>query len=372
MVKSDRKHKTGRIQGVISIKSRGIGYVPDKNREEDIEIPNTSLKTALNGDTVEIIFLPRVKRERRRGEVVKIIRREKRQFVGVLEKAGESFFLIPDDKRMYRDILIVGEKSKGLKNNTKALVKIAEWKNPLKNPIGEIIKIIGEKGLHEVEMVSIILEKGFEMSFSPQVEEEARVIRDEEKRQFSEEVKKRRDLRGVPTFTIDPENAKDFDDAISLKELGGEMLEVGIHIADVSHYVREGSLLDKESRKRGFSLYLVDRTIPMLPETLSNDLCSLNPNQDKLAFSVITKMTKNGEIKNRWFGKTVIKSKKRFTYEAVQEILNNRAGEFHKELKTLNETAKILRAKKFKEGAIDFEAEEVKFRLDSRGMTSRI
>lgn len=382
IMKSKGDEKAARIGGKINVNSRGVGYLEAEGFDEDIEIENAYLKTALHNDEVEVVLLPLVKGERQRGEVVKIVKRAKMQFVGVIEmhdgkgadgQINSGIFLIPDDRRMYRDILIPKDKSQGVENGDKVLVKITNWSDVKKSPEGEVVTIIGKKGEHNAEMEAIVLESGFEIGFPTEVEREAEEVKRSEKARFEDEVKLRKDFRQTWTCTIDPFDAKDFDDAISYKELGdksGETLfEIGVHIADVSHYVKEGTALDREARKRGLSVYLVDRTIPMLPEILSNDLCSLNPREDKMAFGAVFIMNKNGEIKDRWFGKTVINSAKRFTYENAQETLNSGgSAEFFKELTTLNEIAKKLQAEKFKQGAIDFETEEVKFRLDEKGV----
>lgn len=370
------KSKSGRITGKITVSGKGVGYIEAEGFLEDIEIENAFLKTALNNDEVEVVLLPLVKGERQRGEVVKIVKRAKMQFVGVIEMDNSNangttsggIFLIPDDRRMYRDILIPKEKSNGVESGDKVIVKITKWEDVKKSPEGEVIQIIGKKGVHNTEMEAIVLENGFEIHFPAEVDREAEEVAKREKARFNEEVLLRRDFRKTFTCTIDPFDAKDFDDAISLNDLGNETYEIGVHIADVSHYVKEGSALDREAIKRGLSVYLVDRTIPMLPEILSNDLCSLNPHEDKMAFAAVFTMTKKGEVRDRWFGKTVINSNKRFTYENAQESINSKDGEYHKELTILNGIAKKLQAEKFKNGAIDFETEEVKFKLDEKGV----
>lgn len=340
--------------------------------EEDIEIQTTSLNTAMNKDEVEILILPTMSRQRRHlGEVLKVIKRAKESFVGILEKENGEFFLVPDDKKMYVDILIQKENAKDATGGEKVLAKIIKWDDPKKAPEGEVIKILGKKGDHNVEMESIVLEKGFDIGFPFDVEKEAESVAKNEK-DLLEEIKKRRDFRDTLTFTIDPIDAKDFDDAISLKKLADNKYEIGVHIADVSHYVREGTTMNTEARKRGFSVYLVDRTIPMLPEILSNDICSLNPMEEKLSFSAVFIMDGNGNISERWFGKTIIKSDKRFSYEEAQETLDAKSGQHYEALNTLNLIAKKMRDEKFKKGAIDFEQDEVKFELDESGKPLRI
>lgn len=369
-----KKHtdEKSKISGTISLNSKGIGFVANDLFKEDIEIPTASLNTAMNKDEVEILILPTMSRQKRHlGEVLKILKRAKESFVGILEKENGEFFLVPDDKKMYVDILIQKENGKDATGGEKVLAKIIKWDDPKKAPEGEIIKILGKKGDHNVEMESIVLEKGFDIGFPFEVEKEAESVAKNEK-DLSDEIKKRRDFRDTLTFTIDPIDAKDFDDAISLKKIADDKYEIGVHIADVSHYVRERTSMNTEARKRGFSVYLVDRTIPMLPEILSNDICSLNPMEEKLSFSAVFIMDGNGNISERWFGKTVIKSDKRFSYEEAQETLDAKAGKHYEALNTLNLIAKKMRDEKFKKGAIDFEQDEVKFELDENGKPLRI
>jgi len=361
--------------GSIAVSSRGVGYftMPEKPDDEDIEIEPLYLKTALHGDTVEIKLLPKRENIRQQGEVVRIVKRNKEQFVGTLDGNAQNdfFFLKADDKRMYRDIFIHSSNTLGGKKGDKVFAAITAWKDPMKSPEGKVLKVLGKKGLHNVEMQAIILEKGFEAEFSHEIEEEAERIKKEEPSLREKEIANRKDIRNTLTFTIDPADAKDFDDAISFKNLGNGTYEIGVHIADVSHFVTEGSLLDKEARRRGTSVYLVDRTIPMLPEVLSNDLCSLNANEDKFTFSSIFTINGKAEVLDRWFGKTVIHSDKRFTYEEAQEILDKKEGLHIEELTTLNRLAKILKEYKFAHGAIEFETDEVKFELDAEGKPLR-
>lgn len=341
--------------------------MPEPKNEESIEIDNEFLRTALHGDEVEISILPRIEGEKYKAEVTKILHRARTGFVGVVESNG-GIFVVPDDRRMYRDFIVPAAKSLDAKTGDKVHVQMLNWTDPKKNPEGEIVQIIGRKGEHNTEMEAIVIESGFESTFPPEVLKEAEETAAREQARMEEETALRADFRDLTTFTIDPFDAKDFDDAISLKKLPDGNYEVGVHIADVSHYVQPGTALDAEARKRGLSVYLVDRTIPMLPEVLSNDLCSLNPNVDRLAFSAVFTMNIRGEISKRWFGKSTINSNKRFTYETAQEVLTNRAGEFADELLTLNKIAYALRAVKFAEGAIDFETTEIKFKLDEKGV----
>ncbi|MCI5108527.1 MAG: ribonuclease R [Candidatus Pacebacteria bacterium] len=339
-------HKRKTIEGPISITGKGVGYV------EKFEIDPVSIKNAWSGDIVLAEVLSKDK-----ARVKKIVKRTHPEVVGNVFVDKNRSYLMPDNRRLKKQINI----DKPLEGK-KAIVKIISWGGEFEHPQGEVVKILGEKGDHVVEMESILFDKGFDSSFPQDVEKEAQDIARREKPIPKEEVSSRKDFRKITTFTIDPDDAKDFDDALSYKELPNGNIEVGIHIADVSHYVNKGTKLDQVSRERGFSVYLVDRTIPMLPEVLSNDLCSLNPNEEKLAFSAVFEMDKNGKVKKEWFGKTVIESDKRFTYKEAQESIN-KGGLFSKELTVLNEIAKKIRKQREKEGAIDFETDEVKFEL---------
>ncbi len=361
------------IKGTITITSLGSGYVASDLFEEDVFIPFQFLNTALNGDQVEIILLPAVPNERQRGEVVSIIKRKKEEFVGTIErkKKDKFSFLIADDPKMYVDIFIPNT-PRGVKNNIKCLVRIIEWKDSKKNPVGEIVKVIGRKGDNDVEMESIVIEKGFEISFPENVEEEADQIKKMHSEEMEKGFRKRRDVRGSLTITIDPADAKDFDDAISYKKVSDDLHEVGIHIADVAHWVKEKSSIDKEARKRGFSIYLPDRTIPMLPEVLSNDVCSLNPNEDKLTFSVIVKMSSEGKVKDTWIGKTVMNSDKKFSYEEAQESIDQKKGEYFNELTELLKITQKLRKKRIENGSLEIGQEELKMELDNSGVPLKI
>lgn len=366
------KHKAAPklLRGEITVTSRGIGLLDNELFDEAVEIENNLLNTALHGDTVEVLVTkPPIRSKSRliarpKGEVKRVTKRAKTSFVGVIEKENGVWFLSPDDKRVYADFILEKPEAHRAESGLKALVRLKKWTNPRENPIAELIKVIGKKGEHETEMQSIALEKGFDTSYPREAAEEAEMIAKREKPIPKAEIGNRRDFRKTLTFTIDPADAKDFDDAISFKPLGKGLCEIGVHIADVSHYVRVGTELDREAKARALSVYLVDRTIPMLPEILSNDLCSLNPNEDKLAFSAVFVMDDNGSVRDSWFGKTVIRSAKRFTYEEAQKSITDPASPHHKELDILNKIAKKLRESKFSKGAIDFEQDEVKFVLD--------
>lgn len=362
----------------MRVTSKGVGYFPtpatgpagEQDKSEDYEIQPENLNTALNHDRVKIALLGKTVFNRKQAKVIDIVERHKIEFVGTLEKDGDLSFLVPDDKRMYRDIFILKDQTKRAKEGDKVQAKIIEWLDPTKSPKGEIIRVIGRAGEHNAEMLGIVYESGFEVDFPTEVEEEAQKWR--KKYQQEDKLKDRKDFRETTTFTIDPADAKDFDDALSFKKLSNGDYEIGIHIADVSHFVIEKTALDKEALKRGTSIYLVDRTIPMLPEVLSNNLCSLNPNEPKFAFSAVFIINKEAEVKERWFGKTLIESDKRFTYEEAQDIIDKNSGVFVEELKILNALAKKLRDERFKKGAIDFETEEVKFELDDLGKPIRV
>ncbi len=354
----------------MSVTPHGVGYLPTEEFEEDIEIKEGLLNTAFPGDIVKVALRSSKKGERIQGEVLKVLKRGRLEFVGTIERSNGICSLLPDDRRVYRSFHITNPPEEA-RDGHKVMVKVTRWDNPKKNPEAEVVTVIGPAGEHEVEMNAIVIEKGFETEFPEKVLREADELKDELFRILPEK-EGRKDMRDRKTFTIDPENAKDFDDALSVKKTGKDEWEIGVHIADVSFYVKEKGLLDKEARKRGTSVYLIDRTIPMLPEVLSNDLCSLNVSEDKRAFSAVFTVTSDGSVKNRWFGRTLITSDKRFTYEKAQEVLNKGKGEMSEELKTLNSIAKKLRKKKFKKGAIDFETSEVGFELDENGVPKRI
>ena len=349
---------------------KGVGYFPIPDADEDFEIQPDNLNIALNRDRVKVESLHKEILGRKQARVIEIIERHKTEFVGTLEKTEEGFFLVPDDRRMYLDIFVSFDSAGNAIEGDKVQVKIAEWPVPSKSPKGKVIRIIGRAGEHNTEMLGIVYESGFEVDFPAEVEKEAQGWKEKYKKE--EKLKDRKDFCETTTFTIDPADAKDFDDALSLKILPNGDYEIGIHIADVSHFVGEKTELDREARKRGTSIYLVDRTIPMLPEVLSNDLCSLNPNEPKYAFSVVFVIDKEARVKERWFGKTLIESDKRFTYEDAQEIMDKGRGVFVEELKTLNTLAKKFREERFRKGAIDFETEEVKFELDDLGKPIRV
>ncbi len=364
-------HTGSTIEGKLQTTSRGVGYLSYDEEAKDIEIPEDKTYTALHGDTV-VVRITHSDSERVYGEVIKVLERGAKLFSGTLEQEAGHFFLMTDNHRIHRDILVAPDER--LKEGYKAVVRFLSWNTTHDDPKGELVSILGRKGEHEAEMQSIIVGRGIVYDFPVEVEKEAKEIKANEAKIFqdAENDPRRKDIRDIPTFTIDPDSAKDFDDALSIRTLQNGNLEIGIHIADVSHYVQEGSALDQEAQSRGFSTYLVDRTIPMLPEVLSNDLCSLNPHVDRLAFSAIFEMTHSGQVESSWYGKTIIHSDKRFTYENAQEQIDAGDGEYSEPLITLNGIAKTLRARRFSKGAVDFSDDEVKFELNDKGEVMRV
>ena len=349
------------IEGRIELTQRGAGYVVPDEGGDDIMISSENLNTALDRDHVKVNLFAKRAGDKPTGEVVEVLKRNRMEFVGVLQLSFNHAFLICDDKKMYTDIFIPLDKIGKAKNGDKVIAHITDWTLEHKNPFGEIIEVLGRPGYHETEMHAIIAEFGFSFKFTEEVEKEANKISEKISK---EEIASRRDFRKITTFTIDPDDAKDFDDALSIQKLSDGTWEIGVHIADVSHYVKPGTLLDDEAFERGTSVYLVDRTIPMLPEKLSNGVCSLRPQEEKLTFSVVFKMDDNAELLDVWFGKTVIFSDRRFSYEEAQQCIESGVGDYAPEINTLNELAKKLRELRFRNGAVNFETEEVKFKLD--------
>ena len=351
------------LEGTIDMTARGAGFVNLGNDDKDIYISPNNTNQALDGDRVRISLIKKGS-GRQEGQVIEVIERERTQFVGTIELHDKFAFLIPDNARVGTDIYIPKEKLKGAKNGEKALVKITVWPKSADNPYGEVLEVLGKSGSNDVEMISILTNQGLDYVFPDEVMNEAEQITMD---LDQEELKNRRDFRDTTTFTIDPFDAKDFDDALSFKELANGNYEIGVHIADVSHYVRRGSAMDKEALKRSNSVYLVDRVIPMLPEQLSNMVCSLRPNEDKFTFSAVFEIDESGKIHSEWFGKTVIHSNRRFSYEQAQEILEGQAGDYEDEIRKIDKIAKIYRNKRLKAGALNIESEEMRFKLDENG-----
>jgi ribonuclease R len=351
-------------EGIVDMTKTGSAYVVVEGMDDDIFVSPGKMKNALHGDKVKVLLYARRKGKRPEGEVVEILERKRMEFAGTIQVSDKFAFFVADSKKMVTDIFVPLSRLDGAEDGMKVVVKIVDWSESHKNPIGQVTKVLGRPGEHSTEMNAIIAEFDLPEEFPDEVVAEADAIPAEI---TEEEIEKRWDFRGIPTFTIDPIDAKDFDDALSIRPLPNNQWEVGIHIADVSHYVKEGTALDREALDRGTSVYLVDRVIPMLPENLSNHLCSLRPDEDKLTFSVVVVLDANANVKKEWYGRTIIRSQKRFSYEEAQEILEGASGPFSEELHTLNRLAYKLRERKFAEGAISFETEEVKFKLDENG-----
>ena len=357
------------------VRGKGTGFMAVPGMEEDILISPEKLEFGLDGDFVEVELLPKVPGKRQEGKVVRVIEPSHSEFIGVVKERMEGvrkeLFLEPDNRRIHKDIVLkeAGTELLGMK----VVAKITRWSDSTRDPLGVVTEVLGRAGDHETEMQAIIRGGGFSESFPEPVARAAKELYDNKSAIFeaAKQDPKRRDMRGITTFTIDPKDAKDFDDALSIQKLPDGNFEVGVHIADVSHYVREGEVIDEEAQKRGTSIYLVDRVIPMLPEVLSNDLCSLRPEEERLAFSAVFTITPEAEVVNEWYGQTIIRSDRRFSYEEAQEILDQGQGDFHSELTDMMSLGRIIRKKRFAEGAIAFEQPEVRFELDENGKPIR-
>ncbi len=353
------------MTGYVDMTRTGTAYIECEGHEEDVFVSAKNLGPALHGDLVEIsVWTPRGRRKPE-GEVLKVVERASDVFVGTIYLRGKQAVVVPSNPNVPMEIFVDFADTKDAEDGDRVIVKITQWhKSPSQRPIGVVTTLLGAEG-SDLEMKVILIGKGFQLDFPAEVTAESEAI----SAAISEaEIQQRRDFRGVTTITIDPEDAKDFDDALSYRVLENGHLEVGVHIADVTHYLKPGTELDKEAYKRSTSVYLVDRVLPMLPERLSNNLCSLRPNEDKLTFSAVFEFDEKDQVVGRWFGKTIIHSDRRFSYEAAQERLETGEGDFAEQLKTLNRIAYSLRKDRFKNGAIDFDTEEVRFRLDANGL----
>ena len=358
------RSKVGYVTGNIELNQRGEGILKSENYKETIYISQSGLHLALHGDMVKVYLFAKRKNNVLEGEVVEIIERKKTSFVGTVEVSKNFAFLVADSKNMPFDIFVPLSKLNGALNGQKAIAQITEWSPHAKNPFGEITRVLGNAGEHETEIHAILAEFELPYSFPEAVQKEADIIPE---KISVDEIKKRRDFRGTPTFTIDPADAKDFDDALSLIKLRNGNWEVGVHIADVTHFVGTENILDKEALNRGTSVYLVDRVVPMLPEKLSNQICSLRPNEDKLCFSAVFEIDDNARVIQEWFGRTIINSDRRFSYEEAQQIIESGKGDLANEILTCNRFAQIMRERRFRNGAISFERTEIKFNLDLSG-----
>ena len=336
---------TGVMDGKFHRKANGKNtFLPDEGGEPIFVAERNSMR-AMEGDRVRVSMMARRKNHIREARVIEILERADKQFVGTLQVRKEYAYLLTEDRTLATDIIIPRSNLKKGKNGDKAVVKIVEWPEDAKNPIGKVVDILGATGENNAEMHAILAEYGLPYTYP----------------------KAREDMREVLTFTIDPRDAKDFDDALSIRQIGEHLWEVGVHIADVSAYVTEGSIIDREAQKRATSVYLVDRTVPMLPERLCNLICSLRPDEDKLTYSVVFKINEKGEVKDWHLAHTVTRSNRRYCYEEVQEILEGKDGDYAEELRQLDRFAKVLRAKRFEAGSVDFDRTEVRFEIDEEG-----
>ncbi|WP_312761203.1 ribonuclease R [Epilithonimonas sp.] len=352
----------GTLTGVIDFNQSGNAYVKVEGINDDIFVHQKNVKDALQGDKVLIVTY-NFKGKKLEGSVVEVLERAKEVFVGTFQKIAEKDFgfVVLDKKKLNTDIFISKNHFNGAEDGDKVIVKMLEWKPGSKNPEGEITTVLGAPGDHETEIHSILAEYGLPYNFPPEVEHDADKI---DRSISDEEVAKRWDMRDILTFTIDPKDAKDFDDALSIQKLDNGLWQIGVHIADVSHYVKPGTILDDEAYARATSVYLVDRVVPMLPEVLSNDVCSLRPHEDKFTFSAVFEMDEDAKVHKEWFGRTVIHSDRRFTYEEAQERIETGEGDLVEEILQLDKLAKIMRAERIRNGAITFDRSEVRFNLD--------
>ena len=357
--------KTQYVEGTVDMKSTGKAYVVlDGDTGEDVYIASNNTGKALHGDRVKVAMFPKRKNKKPEGEIVEVLQRKHTDFVGVLHISHGYVFVVPDMNSIPVDIFVPKGELNGAKNGQKVVVHLVDWPENSGNPFGEIVRVLGNPGENDVEMESILASHNYPIEFPEEVEKEAAAIPVSISKM---EIKKRRDFREVFTITIDPADAKDFDDAISLQKLPNGHWEVGVHIADVSHYVTPGSAIDKEAFNRGTSVYLVDRTIPMLPEKLCNNVCSLRPNEEKLTFSTVFEMDDEAHVIHHWIGKTIIKSCRRYAYEEVQAMIEGAEGDYKEQIMTFHHLATKLRERRTAEGSLNFHTEEVKFILDEKG-----
>ena len=352
------------ITGVVDHVSSRFAYVKIGEDRGDLYVKGKDLGSAVDGDTVKVVILSTKHGDHKEGRVVEVVSRNRNRFVGKIEVSKAYAFVVPDYRKVHQDFFVYPENINNAKTGDKVIIEVIAWADGDKSPEAKVVQILGKAGENEAEIHSIMAEFDLPFKFPEKVEQDAEKIDDDITKQ---EIKNRKDFRDITTFTIDPEDAKDFDDALSIRTLENGNYEIGVHIADVTHYVDPKSLLEQEAYDRATSVYLVDRTIPMLPERLSNGLCSLRANEDKLTFSAVFEINEKAKILNEWFGRTIIHSNRRFTYEEAQTVLETGTGDFATELKTLNELALKLRKDRFKNGAVNFETTEVKFKLDKDG-----
>ena len=357
---------TNRLKGRLEINRNGFGFVNiNDNKRGDIFIAARNIGTAFDGDLVEVELFAKQKGKNIEGQIVNVVERKRKEYVGIIKKSKSFFFISPDDAKLHRDIYINESKLNGAISGDKVVVGKLVWDTSMLNPEGDVIEVLGKAGTHDTDIISIAREFDLKYKFPTSVLAEADSIRNEIPK---DEIKKRIDYRHKNVFTIDPEDAKDFDDALSIEKLGNGNLSIGIHIADVSHYVKKGSPLDLEASERGNSVYFVGRVIPMLPEKLSNQICSLVPFEDRLTYSVIVEMTPRGKIIDYSIDKTIINSKRRFTYEEAQKVIEDEKGDLAEDILLLNKIADQFRKKRMREGSFNFISPEVKFNLDENGV----
>ena len=353
-----------RQEGIVQMISTGAMYIRSEEFENDVYVSQRNSLNALDGDRVEFVITRRSHAGSLEGEITRIVERSRKQYVGTADVSDHAIFVKMDPRRMPMDVYLSKRDNPNVQHGDKVVIRITDWALGSKSPAGELVEVLGRAGENNTEMHAILAEYGLPYHFEQKVEDAAQAI---PSTITKADYAARRDFRKITTFTIDPADAKDFDDALSIRKIEDGVWEVGVHIADVTHYVKEGGIIDKEAEKRATSIYLVDRTIPMLPERLCNFICSLRPDEEKLAYSVIFEMTEKGEVKNSRVVHTVIKSDRRFTYEEAQEIIETGKGDFKEEVLQLDKLAKILRENRFKAGAINFDRYEVKFEIDEKG-----
>ena len=351
-------------EGVADMAPSGSVYVKVEGQESDIFVNQRNAANALNGDRVEVVVMHRGRNGQLEGEITRIIERNRKPYVGMAEVGAHQIFVRADSRRMPMDIYLSKRTYPDVRDGEKVVVRIADWLPGSKSPVGELVERLGMAGNNDTEMHSILAEYELPYRFEPEIEEAAQAI---DARVTAKEIAQRRDFRHVTTFTVDPADAKDFDDALSVRKIKDGVWEVGVHIADVTHYVRPHSVIDDEAVERGTSVYLVDRTVPMLPERLCNELCSLRPHEESLCFSAVFTLNENLEILDEWFGRTVIYSDRRFAYEEAQQVIETGRGDYAEEILTLNRLAQAMRRERFRNGAISFDRAEAKFRLDEKG-----
>ncbi len=361
--KTGKKKPAPSVKGKLDITRSGIGYVIVEGREKDLLVRPQDFNKAMHGDTV-MVKLKGENGKRAEGVVEEVVERKQTEFIGNIEVHENFAFFRPDSQKPMPDFYVSTKKLNGAKNNDRVVVKFLEWEKTAKKPEGEVVSVLQGKNASDMAMKEIIIQNGFSLEFPKAVLDETNML---DGTIDAKELAKRRDYRDVLTFTIDPADAKDFDDALSIKKLSDNDFEIGVHIADVSHFVTPGTAIDEEGYARATSVYLPDRVNPMLPEKISNELCSLRPNEDKFTFSVIFKINNKGKVKDYWVGKTFIHSDHRFTYDEVQQIIDAGTGQYSEEITTLNSLARNFRKERFKNGAINFSSTEVRFQLDETG-----